>query len=170
MPTLKIRIKTGEHEFEAEGLAEDVNPQILTFLRLLGREDLSGSKPAVAVSAQALLLSEVSKLMSVTGRTVSLNASSESLGEDILLLLLGQQQLRGNTEVGGREIMEGLRASGHSIARADHILKRHAGTGHIVVTGKRRRRRYRLSTDGIDKASKIARRVASSVPQQPGNG
>jgi hypothetical protein len=165
MTTLRIRIKTGESEFEAEGMAEDVNPQILTFLRLLGREDLAGSKPSSSISTPvSSRLVEVSKLMEVAGRTVSLNDSSGSLDEDVLLLLLGQQQLLGNAAVAGREIMGGLRASGHSIMRADHILKRYAGTGHIVVTGKRRRRRYRLSTDGLDKASKIARRLASSIP------
>jgi hypothetical protein len=67
--------------------------------------------------------------------------------------------------VAGNERMEGLRASGHRIPRADHILKRNAGTGHIVVTGKRRRRRYRLTTDGLERASNIARRLASLSPQ-----
>ena len=78
---------------------------------------------------------------------------------------MGQQQLLGNAAIAGKEIMDGLRASGHRILRADHILKRHAGAGHIVVTGKRRCRRYRLTTDRIDKASKIARRLVSSIPQ-----
>jgi hypothetical protein len=170
MTTLRIRIKTGEYEFEAEGQADDVNAQIVTFLRLLGRDDLTGSKlsAAASVQSQAILKEDVNKLMDVSGKMVSLNASSGSLAEDVLLLLLGQQQLRGSVAVAGNEIMEGLRASGHMIPRADHILKRHAGAGHIVTTGKRRRRRYRLTTDGIDKAAKIARRLASSTLQAHG--
>jgi len=42
----------------------------------------------------------------------------------VLVLLLGQQQLHRNTAVAGTEIMDGLRASGHGINRADFILKR----------------------------------------------
>src|SRR3954447_9601862 len=104
MTTLSIRIKTGESEFEAEGTAEDVKPQILTFLRLLGREDLASSKPSSSTSTPApSRLGEVSNLMEVAGRTVSLNGSSGSLDEDVLLLLLGQQQLLGNAAVAGRE-------------------------------------------------------------------
>ena len=167
MATLRVRIRIGEHELEAEGPPEDVNAQVLTFLRLLGRDDLVGLKPSAAASISVPRRHEedVRKLTSVAGRTVSLNASSGSVGEDVLLLLLGQLQLLGNAAVAGNEIMEGLRASGHRIPRADHILKRHAGTGHIVVTGKRRRRRYRLTTDGLERASNIARRLASLSPQ-----
>jgi len=78
--------------------------------------------------------------------------------------LLGQQQLFGNAAIAGREIMDGLRASGHRMLRADHILKRHAGAGHIVVTGKRRCRRYRLTTDRIDRFQKL--HGASSLPSR----
>jgi len=60
------------------------------------------------------------------------------LGEDVLLKLLGRQQLLGDAAIAGSEIMEGLRASGHRIPRADHILKHPSGTG--LATGKRRRR------------------------------
>jgi hypothetical protein len=166
MTTLRIRIKTGEHEFEAEGPADDVSAQIVTFLRLLGRDDLTGLKPAAASTPpQPRLDEDLSSLIHVSGKQVSLNVSSGSPVEDVLLLLLGQQQLRGNTSVAGNEIMEGLRASGYQIPRADHIMKRHASIGFIVATGKRRRRRYRLTTDGIASASKIAQRLSSSTPQ-----
>src|SRR5881392_3078275 len=95
MTTLRIRIKTGEYEFEAEGPADDVNTQIVTFLRLLGRDDLPDSMPAAAASIdpQRRLEEDVKKLMRSTGKMVSLNLGSGSLGEDVLLILLGQHQL-----------------------------------------------------------------------------
>jgi len=137
-------------------------------MRLLGRDDLTDSKPAAGLSTdlQTSLEEEIKKLLSTTGKTVSLISGNGSLGEDILLILLGQQQLRSNTAVAGNEIMDGLRTSGHNIIRADNILRRHTETGHIVATGKRRRRRYWLTSDGIAKASRVARRLASSTPPQ----
>src|SRR5580765_6429527 len=77
---------------------------------------------------------------------IRVNAGSGPLVEDVLLLLLGQQKLRGNASIAGNQIMEGLRASGHQIRRADYIMNRHASLGNVVATGKRRRRRYRLTT------------------------
>jgi hypothetical protein len=82
------------------------------------------------------------------------------------VILLGQQQLRGNAAVAGTEIMAGLRGSGYTINRADHILKRFAAAGDVVATGKRRRRRYRLTTDGAGKALKIAWILAPSEPEE----
>ena len=54
----------------------------------------------------------------------TLKVKIESPGDAVLVLLLGQQQLHRNTAVAGTEIMDGLRASGHGINRADFILKR----------------------------------------------
>jgi hypothetical protein len=140
---MRIKIKTGEYELEAEGPKDDVNAQVLTFLRLMGRKDLEGLQPVRVPSTPPppSLDEELQKLMKVSGKMVLLNASSGSLVEDVLLLLLGQQVLSGNASVAGNEIMEGLRASGHSIPRAGHIMKRHSSIGYIVSTGKRRRRR-----------------------------
>jgi len=52
--------------------------------------------------------------------------------------------------------MAGFRDSGHDAPRADHVLKRHARSGDIVATGKRRSCTYRLTTDGFFMAVKIA--------------
>jgi DNA-binding PadR family transcriptional regulator len=49
---------------------------------------------------------------------------------------------------------------------ADAILKRHADAGFVVTTGKRKRRRYRLTKDGVEKAHAIASALAGSLPQE----
>jgi hypothetical protein len=159
---LKLRIKTGEHEFEAEGPSEVIQSYITTFLRIIGREEKPVEEPIATLASIRPLLPDWSQFLRVENNIVSMNATSGALDRDILLLLLGQQQLRGNTAVAGTEIMAGLRGSGHTISRADHILKRFASSGDIVATGKRRRRRYRLTTDGAEKALKIAWTLASA--------
>jgi hypothetical protein len=61
--------------------------------------------------------------------------------------------------------MEGLRRSGFKIDRADHILKREASNGHIVINGKHRLKRYRLTTDGVERAKGMVQSLAASIPQ-----
>ena len=161
MTTLRIKIKIGDNEFEADGAPDDVQAQVALFTRLLGHKP----EPAAAESIPPPP-SAISQIAHVAGKVVSLNVDSESLENAVLVLLLGQRELRGNPLVAGTEIMAGLRSSGHVVERADHILKRHAMTGHIVSTGRRRQRRYRLTTDGVEKARKIALELAASVPQE----
>jgi hypothetical protein len=166
--TLKIKIKVGDNEFEAEGPPDAVQAQLLTFVRLVGREEKAEEKPARPIESpsQPPLINKIAR---VDGKVVSLKVKIESPGDAVLVLLLGQQQLRRNTAVAGTEIMDGLRASGHGINRADFILKRYASSGDIVATGKRRRRRYRLTTDGVEKAQKIVRTLAAALPPvEPG--
>jgi hypothetical protein len=161
--SMKIRIKIGDNEFDAEGQPDAIQAQMANFMRLMGHEEpaavhtaemLQESPPLPAASEPPPPV--MSELLHVDGSIVSLSALSGSLEKDVLVLMLGQQQLRNNNAIGGTEIMAGLRASGHHIDRADHILNRYVRIGDIVVTGKRRRRRYRLTTDGVAKALKIA--------------
>ncbi len=168
MTTLRIKIKVGDHEFEADGPPEAVQAQVLTFARLIGREDKPEEKEAappeiVAIPAPAAPPpppSAITRIGRVDGKLVSLNVECRSLEQAVLLVLLGQHKLRGNSAVAGTEIMDGLRKSGIAVDRADHILKRQASAGNVVVTGRRRLKRYRLTTDGIEKAQKIAQALA----------
>jgi hypothetical protein len=128
MSELRIRMKFGDHEFEAEGLADALE-----------------------------------RIMRVRGRILSLSVTATA-AEAVLVILLGQRNLRQNDSVSGTEIMRGLRDSGIRIPRADTILTKHAGTGSVVAMGERRRRRYRLSSLGVEKAQQIARSLIALVP------
>ena len=65
-------------------------------------------------------------------------------------------------QVGGR--MVSLTVS----ARLDEaILAKYAHAGMVVAMGRRKSRRYRLSTDRVARAEQIARHVISQVPQAP---
>jgi len=164
--TLRIRIQIGENRFDGEGSPTAIQAQMRNFMRLMGHdapavnmeertENASGA-PVVPDPPQL----DIRELLRIDGNVVALSAKSESLERDVLVLLLGQQQFRNNNAIGGTEIMAGMRASGHQVSRADYILNRYIRMGDIVVTGKRRRRRYRLTTDGIAKAGEfvLARR------------
>jgi hypothetical protein len=156
MESVRIRIKTGEHELESDGPPEVVDSHIRAFLRILGREEKTEPEPPKPEPPAIL------KVAHIDGKVVSLVAECESLDQAVLALLLGHAQFRGAAVVAGAEIMAGLRASGHNVERADHVLKRHAQTGLVVVVGKRRLKRYRLTTDGIRKAQEIAQALAST--------
>jgi hypothetical protein len=98
------------------------------------------------------------RILKVDGRLVFLSVPAR-IDEAILAILLGQRQFRQNNTVSGVEIMNGLRESGLDVPRADTILGKHARAGLVVAVGRRKLRRYRLSTDGVARAEQIARRL-----------
>jgi hypothetical protein len=160
---MKMWIKMGENEFSVEGPPDAIQEQMVNFMRLMGHAEPAAVHAAEMPEESSPLPvasepppPDMSELLHEDGSIVSLSVLSGSLEKDVLVLMLGQQRLRNNNAIGGTEIMAGLRASGHRIGRADHILNRYVRIGDIVVTGKRRRRRYRLTTDGVAKALKIA--------------
>jgi hypothetical protein len=167
MTTLRIKIKLAEHELEAEGPPDIVQAQILTFARLLGRDitaETNTTSAAEVTAPSPATPPAINRIGHLDGKVVSANLQGESLDRAVLVLLLGQHVLRGNGAVAGSEVMQGLRASGLDVQRADHVLRKHAISGHLVVTGKRRLKRYRLTTDGMRKAEMIAQALAASAP------
>ena len=169
MSESRLRIKFGEHEFEAEGSTEAVERQLEIFKRLV----LPGAALKAAMEAaqdQAPLSLE--KIMHVQGRTVSLRAAAK-VDDAVLLLLLGQRQFRQHHILSGKDVMNGLRASGFKVRRADLVLKRLSGAGSIIAIGRYRARRYQLSKSGLDGAEQIARRLISQAApsvDQPSSG
>ena len=166
---LRIRIKLGDNEFEAEGPADAVNVQVATFERLLGRD----VPPELALAPVAAPATEsvpspapppIQFVARASGKVVSLKVACD-LPQAVLAVLLGQRELRRVSWVAGSEVMAGLRQSGFKIDRADHIQKREESNGLIVINGKRRLKRYRLTTDGVERAKTIAESLASSMQQ-----
>ena len=104
----------------------------------------------------------LNKIIQTKGRVVFVSVNAK-VDEAVLAILLGQRHFRQNNSVSGMEIMSGLRESGFRILRADTILAKYAGDGSVVATGRRKLRRYRLSTDGIQRAEQIARHLISQL-------
>jgi hypothetical protein len=170
METTKLKMKIGDHEFEADGPTEIVQAQLAAFQALVS---LAGNVKAAATptdngSARArgdkteLMLD---RIMKVDGRIVSLTARTGTLDTEILLILLGQKNLRNNESVTGSEVLDGLKRTGHAINRVDYRLdKMSEGADASVITiGSGRARRYRLTNSGFAKAQEVAMELGERI-------
>jgi len=165
MSESRLKIKFGEYEFEAEGSAESVERHWESFKKLVAPE--TEPPPAIEMMRQSQKENppaplELDRIMRTQGRIVSLGVSAK-IDDAVLLLLLGQGQLRQTSIISGAEIMGGLRESGFRIQRADNILARHAAQGNIIAIGRFRTRRYQLSKVGFERGQQIARQLISQV-------
>jgi hypothetical protein len=167
---LKLKTRVGEHEFEAEGPADVVQAQFAIFKEMCAAADF---KPKTATPAPAEPVQEnlektphqpIEKIMKAEGRVVSLTAKGETVEEAVLLLLLGQKDLRNNQEVTGSEIMDGLKQSGYQLDRVDRITDKLSDAGDIITMGVHRGRRYRLTNQGLAKALNVAEELIATVP------
>lgn len=170
MEVQRLRVKVGDHEFEAEGAADVVQAQFEAFRDLVvNAPSAKSAKPPPDVGSTGGSTdgdSDALKLDSITNvndRVVSLTARGDTLEEEIMLLLLGQKMLRSNDSVSGAEIIDGLRQTGRTVKRVDYQLDKMKVTGDAITTGRGRARRYRLTNQGRSKAIEIARALIAKV-------
>src|SRR6266849_3221429 len=125
----RLKIKIGEHEFEASGSVEIVQSQFDTFAELIKTmAEIAKTPASVADEGKPPPLTDsgagsnqlaLDKIMRADGRVVSLTVRAP-VREAILLIMSGQRQLRSNELSTGTEIMDGLRESGHgAVGRID---------------------------------------------------
>lgn len=176
----RLKLKIGQHEFEAEGDAQVVHEQFQAFKELIASQGASAS-PAVVPTAEqvppALPASnepamadtsvnglDLDKIARRDERIVSLTIRPATPEDAVLLLLLGQKQLRGNDSVTGSEIISGLTATGGmSVNRPDRLLEKLARDGDVIVFGEGRAKRYRLTNTGLSKARQLAASQIATV-------
>jgi hypothetical protein len=175
--TSKLKIKIGDHEFEAEGPAETVQAQFNVFKELIGH--IPERKPVLAKDSEPIESPgdeaqspsvarnngqlRLDTIMKTDGRVVSLTARANSLDDAILLVLLGQKTFRSIDGVTGSEIIDGLKVSGQPTERIDRVVKKLSDDGYVIITGVNRGKRYRLTNQGLSKAQEIARAVIATV-------
>jgi hypothetical protein len=148
-------MRIGEHEFESEGPIECVERHLATFIRF--------AAPALALpDARSRPPVSLNDLASVSGRTVYLKVPT-TITDAILIILLGQKELRQSEVVSGVEIMNGLRFSGASVTRADGIIRKQVDNGSIISIGRYRARRYHLSSKGVERARQVAQKLAAAA-------
>ena len=171
MEITTLKIKVGEHEFEATGPAERVQVQWEAFRDLIQglgitkpiqapAEPTQPDAPNLQAPTNGITLD---KIMKLDGRIVSLTARGNSFEDELLLLLLGQKSLRNNDQVTGGEIIDGLKQTGRIVVRADYQLDKMSTAGDVITAGVGRARRYRLSNTGFAKAQELARALTSRV-------
>ncbi|MGH9502475.1 MAG: hypothetical protein ACRD20_06460 [Terriglobales bacterium] len=172
MDTYRLKIKIGEHEFEAEGQQEAVQSQFKAFKELIASLPAPQVHiPTTAVAQTPTALSTVGgeapnldKIMRIEGRVISLTARPSALDDVLLLLLLGQRQYRSNDSVTGSEVVDGLEQSGVRVGRVDRNLERLATQGDVIKIGTGRASRYRLTNQGMAKAQAIVRDLLATLP------
>jgi hypothetical protein len=174
MSELRIHFRYGAYELELEGMAEAVERQFETIRRMLAPPN---PEPAVQTPAPTAPVAEetagnasLDSVVRMRGKICSL-AAPAATADAVLLILMAQRHYRKNEAVSGLEIMEGLRDSGIRVPRVDTVLTRHVRSALVVVTGRHRRRRYRLSLSGVERAQQIARNlIGKRSPQSASAG
>jgi len=173
MDTSRIKIKIGEHEFEAEGPAELVKEQFETFKNIISSLPSITPRPNVGSTAKELAKQLVAdgipmlnydSILHVDGRIVSLTALPPSAEDAALLIMLGHHLLRENISVTGQEIGDGLAQSGRPVPRVDRIMEDMIEEAFVLKTGIKRATRYRLTNQGLVKAQGLARDLLASLP------
>ena len=163
MDATKLKLKIGEHEFEAEGPADVVQAQFEAFQRLVTVQPRQKPHEPDTAGENGGPEPALDKIMRHDSRIVSLTVGGESLEDEVLLLLLGQKQFRQNDSVTGGEILEGLRQQRGTVNRIDYRLAHMADEGVIRSFGTRRARRYRLTNQGLARARELATTLASHI-------
>ena len=173
--TAKLKIKIGDHEFEAEGPAELVMSQFEAFKTIITTTTTSAANTGATNGDNNVRQtsdtkdvnekpSDLSKVLHVSGRVVSLTALPASPLSAALLVMLGHKELRNNIAVTGQEIGDGLDQSGKPVLRVDRIMEKALEEALVLKTGIKRGTRYRLTNQGVLKAQAIAKELLDTLP------
>ena len=128
MDNYRLKIKIGDHEFEAEGPIDVVQSQFDAFKDMISSITSSSvtkkstsntyneNENNINVSETTITLDKITR---IEERVVSLTARPDTIGDALLTILLGQRTLRGNDSVTGSELISGLRQSGVMVGLVD---------------------------------------------------
>jgi hypothetical protein len=168
IPT-RLKMKVGDHEFDAEGSADSVREQFQAWQELVKmaavapvaqaqkQEPTGDTPPQPKQESNAIDANLLGRVMRWENRTVSLTAQLTSVHDAILLMLYGQKIIRNNEAVTGSELLSGLGATGgFAVGRIDRFLDKLALDGDVTTFGERRGKKYRLTNTGTAKARAIA--------------
>jgi hypothetical protein len=173
MDITKIKTKIGEFEFEAEGPVETVAAQFQAFREIVSNLGVANKDTVVSPGNNQSMNQtdivggthvEVSKILRVAGRVVSLTALPQSNDDAALLIMLGQRDLRNNDAVTGQEIGDGLAQSGRPVPRVDRVMERAITAAYVLKSGIKRSTRYRLTNVGLVRALNLAQGLIESLP------
>jgi hypothetical protein len=170
MESTKLKMKIGDHEFEAEGPPEIVQAQLAAFRELVAVAPQPSAHDGVAVRSEGDVAPirnggslRLDSIMKTEGRIVSLTATPDSTEDAARLVLLGQKVFRNNETVTGAEIVDGLKVSGQVVSRLDRMMEKVAAEGHVIIIGSHRAKRYRLTNQGFNRAQDIAKSLIATV-------
>ena len=179
MNTLKLRLKKGKHEFEAEGDETTVKTLRDEWYKHLSLEAeasaVAQAKADTKKTATEKELTEKSdnpeiknleKLFSFEGDKVTLNNKLQGDDRDsdaALLTLYGYKMLLGKDRVFSIPLMQSLNKSGYMPQRLDSVMKPLSQKKLILFAGNKRGRNYTITNPGQIEAKKIAKEILEQL-------
>ncbi|HEY6350709.1 MAG TPA: hypothetical protein VI636_15020 [Candidatus Angelobacter sp.] len=177
MAEYRLKVKIGDHEFEADGPADVVKSQFEAFKELIAvipihKPENTDVTPVAAPATNANPVANgnpsiplnVDRIFRADNRIISLTAPPSSETDAVLLVLYGQRHYRNNENATGSEIIDGMVQSGYRTPRIDRILSSLADEGAVIVTGAHRGKRYRLTNQGHTRAENVVRETLARLP------
>jgi hypothetical protein len=172
--TIRLKTKIDQHEFDAEGPIDTVNQMFADFKELVKTATAQTQKSPAMTPVLATIpnefndvpigVTELSKIMKIDGRVVSLTVRPKSIEDAVLLLIYGQRVLQEKELTTGGELMDGLLATGGlMVGRIDRLLEKIGRDGDVIVAGARRSKRYRLTNSGLLKVRQLASEYLATV-------
>jgi hypothetical protein len=170
MDNYRLKIKIGEHEFEAEGPEDAVRSQFEAFKELIANPPQpigATTRPSVQGGNSSSLVGDgdvkLDKICRVEGRVVSLTVKPEAEATAAQLIMLGQKVYRENDTVTASQIKDGLERSGYRPTRIDRIMQPLEEEGSVTRFGQRKGTRYRFTNPGLAKAKNMAKEAIERV-------
>ncbi len=187
MSAYKLRIKIGQHEFEAEGEEATVKAQFEEFKAIIATPITERQPPpATAESGNPqntsatnplqgsppggpALADQLSRIVRVDGkRPITLSAlprGEQREGDATLILLLAYRVFWQQDEMAGARLLDGLQQSGYAVDRVDRVMDPFIDGPEPLIcrTGVRRGVRYRLTTRGLARATELAKDLVANV-------
>lgn len=178
MEAFHLKLKIGQHEFDSTGEPEIVKEQFAIWRELIGNTQASvpamaspppnGLPPAPPIPPAAALADagRLDRLFHQDSRVVSLTVlpnGEHREADALLLIMLGQKELKGTDQVTGQTLNDGMKQSGLSVERVDRSWGPHLGM-NVIRTGVRRGVKYRLTHPGLARAKEIAATLLAMVP------
>lgn len=173
----KLRVRIGDHEFEAEGSEESVERQFALWKEILATAAPKTPAPALASPPPAVILPPplpqggmatpegLDRAFRRDGPIITLSVIPNGPNRDAdagLLVLLGHRLLLTEDNITGTRLLQGLNRSGVSVDRADRMFGDYMPQ-YVIRSGARKAVRYRLTNLGINKAQEVARELLALV-------
>ena len=191
MDSYKLKVRIGQHEFEAEGPQEAVERQFAAFKDLISgissQQQPHLEKPSTLADQAAKLTVDrlvngqitnaaaavdlqveadrLSKIFRLEGDSLSLTALPSGEGREAdaaLLLLYGHKVFRGAEVIGVMDLLSGLRQSGYGVERFDRLVAAYVPS-LIIKSGQRIGAKFRLTNQGLAKARTIAEELLTVI-------
>ena len=179
---IKLRVRAGEWEFEAEGEQKTVIQQFEKFQDLVkewiatfpGKEEAPVRPQQTQVlhssQNQDLPLPSLNRILETDPHSSILLCRIPPPGKGseaklVLLLLLGYLEIRGVTEVSVLALKQAIKQSLHPVLRLDRVLHNYIRDRFVTKIGRGKGGRYRLTPLGIKKAVTIAEELTTEWSQ-----